>query len=116
MTGGVVLTYRGSWCSEKLITSWESEWRATGSGSIMCWDGETLPRTELIGGGEAPAPAPFTGREGHPGCVDEMFATIARGTRSGNNHRDNIRSLVAMVFGNMDSAGRRRRVEISEVV
>ena len=86
-----------------------------GSRGTLCWDGETLPRTELIGGGEARAPAAYTGRDGHPGCLDEMFAAIAAGRDPETSHGDNIRGL-AMVFGAMESARRGRRVEISELL
>src|ERR671925_351900 len=30
MSDGLRFTYRGSWCAEGRITSWESEWRAVG--------------------------------------------------------------------------------------
>ena len=31
MTGGLVYTYRGSWCSEGMNTSWECDWRLVAS-------------------------------------------------------------------------------------
>src|SRR5699024_12107270 len=35
MQNGVTFTYNGSWCAKGLNTSWESEWRVTGSkGSV----------------------------------------------------------------------------------
>ncbi|MDE1997268.1 MAG: Gfo/Idh/MocA family oxidoreductase, partial [Rhizobiaceae bacterium] len=36
----VVFTYRGSWCAEGKRTSWESEWRLTGSKGMLTWDGD----------------------------------------------------------------------------
>ena len=45
MTGGLVFTYRGCWCSEALTTSWESAWRLVGGRGTLCWDGDGQPRT-----------------------------------------------------------------------
>ena len=45
MTGGLVYTYRGSWCSEGLNTTWESDWRIVGTKGSVSWDGaHGLPR------------------------------------------------------------------------
>ena len=115
MTGGLVFTYRGCWCSEALTSSWESAWRLVGGRGTLCWDGAGQPRTELIGGGEAAAPAPYGGPEGHAGCLQEMFAAIAAGRPAETSYRDNIKSL-AMVFGAIESARRGARVEIAELV
>ena len=81
----------------------------------LCWDGDGPPRTELIGGGEATAPAPYTGPEGHAGCLQEMFAAIAAGRPAETSYGDNIKSL-AMVFGAIESARRGARVEIAELL
>ena len=115
MTGGLVFTYRGCWCSEALTTSWESAWRLVGGRGTLCWDGDGQPRTELIGGGEAAAPTSYTGPEGHAGCLQEMFAAIAAGRPAETSHGDNIKSL-AMVFGAIESARRGARVEIAELL
>ena len=39
LTGGMVYTYRGSWCSEGLNTSWEAQWRVIGERGSTTWDG-----------------------------------------------------------------------------
>jgi len=39
MTGDVVYTYRGSWCSEGLNTTWECDWRIIGEKGSVKWDG-----------------------------------------------------------------------------
>ena len=96
-------------------SSWESAWRLVGGRGTLCWDGEGQPRTELIGGGEAVAPAPYTGPEGHAGCLQEMFAAIAAGRPAETSHGDNIKSL-AMVFAAIESARRGARVEIAELL
>ena len=115
MTGGLVFTYRGSWCSEALTTSWESQWRLLGGRGALGWDGEGQPQVELIGGGEVTTPAPYTGPEGHPGCLQEMFAAIAEGRPAETSYADNIQSL-AMVFGAMESARRGERMVIAELL
>ena len=115
MTGGLVFTYRGCWCSEARTTSWESAWRLVGGRGTLCWDGDGQPRTELIGGGEAAAFTPYTGPEGHAGCLQEMFAAIAAGRPAETSYGDNIKSL-AMVFGAIESARRGARVEIAELL
>src|SRR5579859_7939188 len=37
MTGGLRYTYRGSWCSEGRMTSWEAEGRAVGPRGTATW-------------------------------------------------------------------------------
>jgi hypothetical protein len=53
----------------------------------------------------------WDGREGHPGCLDAMFAALQAGSRAETDCRDNLRSL-AMVHGALRSAAERRRVEL----
>jgi predicted dehydrogenase len=48
MSGGLRYTYRGSWCAEGRITSWESEWRAVGPNGSATWDGHTPPIAEVV--------------------------------------------------------------------
>src|SRR5215212_7357711 len=48
MTGGLRYTYRGSWCAEGRITSWESEWRAVGARGSATWDGQNPPVAEVV--------------------------------------------------------------------
>src|SRR5665647_2654402 len=86
MSDGSVFTYQGSWCAEGFPTSWESTWRITGSKGTAIWDGTNAPYAEIV----IPKPeqsflnefqrveAPLTweGREGHQGCLDEMFAAL----------------------------------------
>ena len=85
-----------------------------GGRGTLCWDGDGQPRTELIGGAAA-APAPYTGPEGHAGCLQEMFAAIAAGRPAETSYGDNIKSL-AMVFGAIESARRGARVDIAELL
>ncbi|MEF3305499.1 Gfo/Idh/MocA family protein [Paenibacillus sp. GYB003] len=124
---GIVFTYNGSWCAEGAPTSWESSWRITGSGGTAIWDGERPPYIETVvtpapaGGGEpglfrrterGPAlDERWTGREGHDGCLDDMFAALAEGREAETTYSDNIKS-VAMVYGAIDSAAAGKKVSL----
>ncbi|MDI9469659.1 MAG: Gfo/Idh/MocA family oxidoreductase [Bacillota bacterium] len=124
MSDGSVFSYRGSWCAEGANTSWESSWRAVGSGGTAIWDGVEAPWYETpveaepmpfirdtVRGELADGELGWSGREGHFGCLDEMFAALAERRPAETDAADNIRSL-AMVFGAIESARRRERVEL----
>ncbi|MBM7564128.1 Gfo/Idh/MocA family protein [Paenibacillus sacheonensis] len=113
MSDGSVFSYNGSWCADGLNTSWESEWRLTGSSGGAKWDGHAMPYGEKLNPEKAEG---FTremlpvegdqgweGREGHWGCLDEMFAALEEGRPAETDCLDNIKS-VAMVFGAVESA------------
>jgi predicted dehydrogenase len=113
MSDGSVFSYRGSWCAEGAATTWEADWRATGSKGTAIWRGEEAPYAEVV---RDPQQTGFTrdtkrlgaelnwaGREGHAGCLDEMFAALIAGTEPQTICTDNIKSL-AMVFGALESA------------
>ena len=48
-------------------------------------------------------PQPWTGREGHQGCLDEMFQAVLDGRQPMTQAEDNLKSL-AMVFAAVESA------------
>ena len=106
MSDGSVFTYRGSWCAEGAPTSWDADWRITGEKGTVLWDGEGNPSAEIVA---APQSGKFhqeyertelvpdwSGRTGHEGCFDEMFASIEEGRPAETDCRDNIKSM-AMV-------------------
>lgn len=125
MSDGSVFNYRGSWCSVGSPTSWESSWRISGSAGTAIWDGASAPYCEVL----APTPvsaesaasaspfarieAPLTwnGKEGHHGCLDEMFAALEEGRPAETVCTDNIKSM-AMVFGALESAATGRKVAL----
>ncbi|XID92967.1 hypothetical protein ACF3MZ_00050 [Paenibacillaceae bacterium WGS1546] len=121
MSDGSVFTYRGSWCSEGFNTSWESDWRIIGSKGTARWDGFSAPVAEVVdedkAGGfasqmkSARMPEPWVGREGHHGCLDEMFAALEEGRPAETDCRDNLKS-VAMVFGAVESALKGEKVRL----
>lgn len=119
MTNGVVFTYRGSWCAEGLNTTWESDWRVQGSKGGAKWDGGENCVVEVVSNAEGfirkhdrieiqPTNLPHVG---HAGCIDAMMTALHEGREPETVCTDNIKSL-AMVFGAIESAKKRERVEI----
>ncbi|TLS48768.1 Gfo/Idh/MocA family oxidoreductase [Paenibacillus antri] len=122
MSDGSVFAYRGSWCAEGAPTSWEAQWRIQGEKGAAMWDGTGAPYAEVVapGGQEGKfmreyerveAPFVWQGRSGHEGCFDEMFAALEEGRPAETDCRDNIKSM-AMVYGAIDSAKARRKIDL----
>ncbi|UVI28527.1 Gfo/Idh/MocA family protein [Paenibacillus spongiae] len=119
MSDGSVFTYRGSWCAEGLNTTWEADWRINGSQGSVMWDGANEPICEVVDDSKTPefiramkkmkVTDVWDGREGHYGCLDEMFAALESGRPAETDCTDNIQS-VAMVFGAVESARTGRKV------
>jgi predicted dehydrogenase len=106
MSDGSVFCYRGSWCSVGCPTSWEAEWRASGSIGTAIWDGRSMPWAEVLTAGQADtaeAPDCWMGREGHDGCLDELFDALLSGRPAETDAADNRNSL-AMVMAAIESA------------
>lgn len=122
MSCGLRFTYRGSWCAEGRMTSWESEWRAVGPRGTVTWDGTAAPQMELVTGPdgffsmtsalEVEVP-PI--KEGIAGSLDEFLRALDTRETPNGECQDNIKSL-AMVFGAIESARRRQRVDIREIL
>jgi len=121
MTGGIVYTYRGSWASEGLKTSWEAEWRGIGRKGSVTWDGfdafraeavaetgEFMSRVESV---ELPEPPEGTKEGGHRGLIHDFIRCVRTGDTPETVCTDNIKSL-AMVFGAIESAQAHREVEV----
>ena len=119
MTGGLVFSYRGCWCTAEHPTAGDAAWRLHGDRGALLWDGSGHPAVELTGDAtpNAPsAPAPYRGRNGHAGCLDEMFAAIAQGRPAAETDcTDHLKSL-AMVFAALESFRRRESVPIAELL
>jgi len=115
---GSVFCYRGSWCAIGCNTSWESFWRITGSKGTAIWDGTNAPYAETVIPDQGnrteriEAPVTWTGREGHYGCLDEMFSALLEGRKAETDCTDNIKSM-AMVFGALKSSKEGKKVELS---
>jgi predicted dehydrogenase len=118
MTGGLRYTYRGSWCAEGRITSWESEWRAVGSHGSATWDGHTAPVAEVVTSTDGflsevePRAVPVAEIPlGIAGSLREFLHALTTGATPMGECHDNIKSL-AMVFAAIESAATGQRVKI----
>lgn len=121
LTGGLIYTYRGSWCAEGLNTSWEAEWRLIGERGSAKWDGfdqmEAQVVTEETGfryplrDAEIPPAAPDAKNGGHRGLIQEFVDCARAGTTPETTASDNIKSL-AMVFAAIESARQKREVAV----
>lgn len=121
MTGGLVYTYRGSWCAEGLNTAWESNWHIIGTDGSARWDGQAsievevvVHRGSFISKTRAVDPPPYDGVGrvgGHAGCIQEFVECVRSSELPETVCTDNIRSL-AMVFGAIKSAEHGKSVAI----
>jgi len=120
MSEGLVFTYRGSWCAEGHNTGWNGLWRIIGDKGTILWDGGETPVAEVLTGveegftrpkAEQAVPAVDEGPSGLEGSLRRFCDAIASGAQPETWCGDNIKS-VAMVFGAVDSADRKERIEI----
>ena len=123
---GVIFNYRGSWCADGLMTSWESAWRIIGTKGSLVWDGHQDIRAEIAGqngkpieglfsevaASEIPPLAESDRTGGHLGVLQDFIAATRGGPEPETVGHQNINSL-AMVFGAIESAETGRRVEIT---
>jgi predicted dehydrogenase len=117
----IVFTYRGSWSAEGANTSWESAWRIIGTKGTLIWDGADRYEAHRVAGDEGffrplepilvPAVSDVAQTEGHVSVIAEFLDAIASGRPPETAGSDNIKSL-AMVFGAIESARTRQRVQI----
>ncbi len=122
MADGVMFTYRGSWVAEGGRTSWESGWRVVGTRGTLLWDGADRFDAHVVNGDDGflrpiaevevlPVPDDVH-THGHTSVIADFLDAIANGHQPETAGEDNIKSL-GMVFGAIESAARRQRVEIS---
>ncbi|WP_018184877.1 Gfo/Idh/MocA family protein [Kaistia granuli] len=124
---GVIFNYRGSWCADGLMTSWESAWRIIGTKGTLVWDGHQDIRAEIAGQGngkpisglfsevaatEIPPLGTSDRTGGHLGVMQDFIAATRGGPEPETVGHQNIKSL-AMVFGAIESAETGRRIDIS---
>lgn len=119
MSGGLRLNYRGSWCAEGLMTSWEGNWRGVGSLGTAVWDGHGAPQAERVTRTEGfhsevetlTGDVPEHPHQAIAGSLREFVNAVQTGAQPMGECHDNIKSL-AMVFGAIESARTGRRIEI----
>ena len=124
MTNGIVYTYRGSWCSEGLNTTWECDWRLIAQHGSLKWDGQqqltAALRTKTGGFFSEFEPAPIPPYHnpakvgGHAAQIREFVECARSGSAPETICTDNIHSL-AMVHAAIRSAETGRTVRIDEV-
>ncbi len=122
MTGGLIYTYRGSWCAEGLNTSWEADWRLVGERGSITWDGRETIRAQAVSetGGfhstltDLPVPDPESADRhgGHGGLIREFVECVRTGATPETVCSDNIKSL-AMVFAAIESSRRNAPVPVA---
>jgi predicted dehydrogenase len=118
------LSYRGSWASEGLNSSWEGDWRVVGEKGSATWNGFDAIKREsydqpvvdefvragtLIGVNTDDIPS------GIKGSLLEFVDALKTGKTPQGECHDNILSL-AMVFGAIESSKRAERVTIEEML
>lgn len=122
MENDVRFSYRGSWCADGMHTSWEGNWRAVGSAGSAVWDGHAGIRGEVVTANEgfhrpvrvieaSPSQVP----SGIAGSLQEFLGALELGTTPNGECHDNLWSL-AMVFAAIESAKRKQRVTIEEIL
>jgi len=121
MNGGIRFTFRGSWCSEGLRTSWDSAWRIIGTKGTIIWDGLEDIRGEYVKKphGMFYETQPFVPSEepdpketrGHLSVMAQFLREVTDGVPAETRSADNIHSL-AMVLGAIESAKRGQRVPV----
>ncbi len=122
LAGGVIFTYRGSWCADGLRSSWESSWRIVGTKGSISWDGYEDIRAESAGttrtglfdealAVDVPSLDPADRIGGHLGVLQDFIAATRGGPEPETVGSQNIKSL-AMVFGAIQSSESAKRVPI----
>jgi predicted dehydrogenase len=110
--GGLMFSYRGSWCAEGCNTSWNSSWRVVGTRGTAVWNGGSSIHYETVDTDAAGFTKPgqhvdvepdWQGRESHAGCLDEMFDALINNRKPETECNDNIKTI-SMVLGALDSA------------
>lgn len=123
MTGGIVFTYRGSWCSEGMNTTWECDWRLIGTKGSILWDGgekingETIEKAEGFTYPQKAFEVEATDIEhsNHSGVIREFIDCIKTGNKPQTICDDNIKSF-AMVHAAIESAKSGKRILINDII
>ena len=121
MTGGVIFTYRGSWCAEGFRTSWNGHWRLVGARGTVILEQDQPPRGQVAEATDKflapltdvappPAAATETPKEMH-GALVEMLGYLRGGPPPATECHDNIKSL-AMVFAAVESSRKGKKVPV----
>ncbi|MBN1863494.1 MAG: Gfo/Idh/MocA family oxidoreductase [Victivallales bacterium] len=120
MSDRAVFSYRGSWCSEGMNTTWECDWRAIGEKGSALWDGAEKVSGEVVVGTEGfsrekkplqVGDAQELRFKGHGGLIRDFLDAMDNGIPPQTTCEDNIKSL-AMVHSAVRSAETGTKVPI----
>jgi len=121
MTGGVLFTYRGSWCSEGFHTSWNGDWRIIGEQGSVLMEKDQFPKAQRVKDlahpgfhrelEDVPVEQAELNGGGIAGSLNEMLDYLDTGSKPQCECHDNIKSL-AMVFAAIESSKKKRRVAV----
>jgi predicted dehydrogenase len=114
MSNGIRFIYTGSWCSEALETSWNSNWRVSGSAGSATWDGDNEPAAQLLSDAQ-PVAAPELPGEGLAGSLADFVEALRTGTAPMLDAHDNLQSL-AMVHAAIESSGTGTQIRIADIL
>ena len=116
MSGGTRYLFNGSWCSGGLETSWNGNWRVSGSLGSARWDGHNSPTVELV---TPEASVALAVEDAEPeqiaGSLAEFIDALRTGKVPSGEIHSNVLSL-AMVEAAIKSAESRQRVTLEEVL
>ena len=122
MQNGVRFTYRGSWCAEGCVTSWNGDWRVIGTKGTLICAADQPPRGEVVAAASGfmrdtaaveiePSPLQHTEMRG---ALREMLRFLRTGDRPQTACEKNLNSLL-MVLGAVESSRLGRRVRLAEL-
>ena len=122
MSDDVTFTYRGSWVAEGAPTNWDASWRIIGTKGTLLWDGADQFDARIVAGDEGflrplealdvPPPQDPGQTLGHASVIAAFLTALDAKEPPETVGHDNINSL-AMVFGAIDSAGTRTRIDLA---
>jgi predicted dehydrogenase len=122
MSDGVIFTYRGSWVAEGAPTNWDASWRIIGTKGTLLWDGADQFEARVLAGDDGflrplepldvPPPEHANQTLGHASVIAAFLTALEAGQTPETVGDDNIKSL-AMVFGAIQSATTRSRIELT---
>ena len=120
-SGDLVTSYRASWVSSGLRTTWAGEWRMDFADAEVWWtsrgDGPEGWRSDEVrvrrGGEVQPLALPTVERVDRAGSLTEFVAAVAEGREPGISGRDNLGSL-ATTYAAVESARTRQPVQLAD--
>jgi predicted dehydrogenase len=117
----VKFIYRGSWCAEGCHTSWDGDWRFTGTDGTLTYVGNKIAAQVVADRSEPKFHLPLrdldvtphpVSKPGMHGSLDEMLQFIRTGKRPQTECHDNIHSL-AMVHAAIASSRASAPVDVA---